>query len=53
VFDFKAFPQLELVFWELEADLKVHITVDAKPNRGATLPENIPSQEAILLEDIP
>jgi hypothetical protein len=46
-FDFKTFPELELVFWELETKLKMHITLDTKPNRGTTVPENLPSQEAV------
>jgi len=50
-FDFKTFPELELVFRELKTELKTYITSDTKPNRRTTVPENLPSQEAEWNDD--
>jgi len=46
--DFKTFPQLEDVFCELETELEMyHMTLETKPNRQTTVPENLPSDDLI------
>jgi len=44
--DFKTFPELEDVFCELETELEMyHMTLETKPNRQTTVPENLPSDD--------